>query len=722
MKKKIFVILVLLFIGGGVYQVIHAEKRVRVEAVAKASRYDSRILRDVWGVPHVYGKTDADAAFALGYANAEDDYATIQEGLLMVRGELASVKGEEGAVTDYLIKLLKTRELIDAKYDTDLSKETRAICEAYADGVNLYAAIHPEEMAHGVLPFTGKDVVAGFVFKGPFFYGLDNKIQELFGDKRKREVSQKVAKANPFNPYTQGFPIGSNAFAIAPSRTPDGKTHLAINSHQPWEGPVAWYEAHITSEEGWNTFGASFPGCPVILVGHNPSLGWAHTVNSPDLVDIYVLEMNPDNPNQYKYDGEWRDLEVRQVGIKVKLWGPISWTFKREALMSVYGPTVRRDHGVYSIRYGGMQDIRQVEQWYRMNKAQNLEEFMDAMKMRAIPSLNCVYGDREGNIFYLYNARFPKRAEGYDWEKYLPGNTSETLWKEYLPFSALPLVVNPESGFVISCNNTPYRCTLGEDNPKPENFSKTLGIETHMTNRALRALELYGGDESITTEEFYDYKYDLFYSEDSEVAEAARMIASVTDAEDPLVREGIELIRKWNLGTELDNRSTAIALLAINPNPDGGYRTKGLEQMLNNIKKYGAILKRFHGRMDPTWGEVNRIVRGDVDLPIDGGPDVLRAVYSIFNVDGRLNRFEDDGRLDGKGGDCHIQMVTWDEEGRVDSQTIHQYGSATLDKTSPHYADQVEMFAKHEMRPVWFTEAEVREHLESEYRPGEERP
>lgn len=719
MKRFILIVVVLLFVFGGVFQIVYSEKPVRVGIVARSVRYDSKILRDVWGVPHVYGKTDADAAYALGYANAEDDYATIEEGLLMVRGELASVKGRDAAVTDYLVKLLKVRELIDDRYEKDLSPATRAICEAYADGVNLYAALHPKRAAKGVLPFTGKDVVAGFVFKGPFFYGLDNRIQELFADERRRSVSKKVANAHPLNPYTQGFPIGSNAFAIAPKRTPDGKTHLAINSHQPWEGPVAWYEAHITSEEGWNAFGASFPGCPVILVGHNPNLGWAHTVNAPDLVDVYVLEMNPDNPNQYRFDGEWRDLEVRQVPIKVKLWGPFSWTVKREALWSIHGAVVRQEHGVYAIRYGGMDDIRSVEQWLRMNRAGNLEEFLDAMKMRAIPSLNCVYADREGNILYLYNARFPRRAEGYDWREYLPGDVSETLWSEYLPFDSLPKILNPNSGFVISCNNTPFHCTTGEDNPDPANFSPTLGIETHMTNRSLRALELYGGDDSITTEEFYRYKYDLFYSEDSEVAKAARLIASVTETPSPIVREGVELIRKWNLGTELDNRSAAIASLAIQPGPDGDHRARNLEEMLANIEKYGPILKDHHGRMDVPWGEVNRLSRGDVELPLDGGADVLRAIYSIFNVDGKLNRFEEDGRLDGKGGDCHIQMVTWDSEGKVESQTIHQFGAATLDPDSPHYADQAPLFARQEMRPVWFTEEEVRANLEREYRPGE---
>ncbi|MCX5772025.1 MAG: penicillin acylase family protein, partial [Candidatus Hydrogenedentes bacterium] len=414
--------------------------------------YDVRILRDTWGVPHIFGKTDADCAYGLAYAHAEDDYATIIEALRGARGKMAAVKGKDLAPQDFAVGLLRVREIVAEKYQTDLSPEARALCDAYAAGLNHYAALHPKEKdGRGLLPFTGQDVVAGFVLKAPMFFGLDSKVKELFGEERRRPVSEK--NTSTASVLTNGLPIGSNAFAVSPLRSSDGQTFLNINSHQPWEGVVAWYEAHLHSEQGLDIVGGTFPGAPVILVGHNRHLGWAHTVNNADLADIYVLDINPDNPNQYKFDGQWRDLEVRKVPITVKIWGPIRWTVKREALWSVYGPTVRQPHGTYSIRYSSQGDIRQVEQWYRMGKSTNLEEWQAAMRMGSIGSFNCVYADEKGNIYYLFNALLPLRNEAYDWEQYLPGNTSETLWTQYAPLDKLPQVLNPPSGFIQSCNS-----------------------------------------------------------------------------------------------------------------------------------------------------------------------------------------------------------------------------------------------------------------------------
>jgi penicillin amidase/acyl-homoserine-lactone acylase len=715
MRRRLL-FLILAIVAGGLALAPRGGGPSAESLIAAARKYDARILRDTWGVPHVFGKTDSDAAYGLGYAHAEDDFKTIEEGLLLVRGKLASLQGKEAAPGDYMVQLLRVWDLIDAQYQSDLSPEVRAICEAYADGVNHYAALHPAQVHRGVLPFTGKDIVAGFVFKGPFFYGLDNQVKRLFDTKAERKVSKKVADVGDF--IRRGTPLGSNAFAVGPGRTPDGKTLLNINSHQPWEGPVAWYEAHVHSEEGWDMVGGTFPGAPLILLGHNRYLGWAHTVNSPDLADTYVLEMNPENPNQYKFDGEWRDLEVRQAPIKVKLWGPFWWTVYREALWSVYGPAVRQEKGVCALRYAGREDIRQVEQWWNMNKARNFEEWRSAMQMRAIPSLNALYADCKGTVYYLYNARFPIRAEGYDWRQSLPGNTSETLWKEYLPFDKLPQVLNPPSGFVISCNNTPFNTTTGEGNPKPEDFSKTLGIETHMTNRSLRALELFGADKSITSETFYSYKYDVAYSKESDVAKAVRDLSEAPPSEDPIIQEGTEIIRKWDLRTNPENTAAAIALIAIQPDPDGGHRGGDVSHMRENIRKYGPVLKEKHGRMDVPWGEVNRLIRGNVDVPVGGGPDVLRGLYSLFERNGALYGFED-GTVEGKGGDSYILLASWDKEGKVSSQSIHQFGSATQDVNSPHYSDQAPVFARQEMKPVWMDEEEIRKHLEREYRPGE---
>ncbi len=687
-------------------------------------RYNVKILRDNWGVPHIYGKTDPDTAFGLAYAHSEDDFPTIADALLTCRGELASLKGKEHAPIDYLAKLLKVNETVEENYSS-LPEDVRQLCEAYADGLNFYVSQHPDELPSRYLPIRGQDIVAGFVFKGPFFYGLDNEIMKLFRDERARPVSKKNEEDQTAQAVEQwlnkeGMTVGSNTAAVAPSRTPDGSTYLNINSHQPWDGPVAWYEAHLNSEEGWNCVGGLFPGTPIILVGHNEHLGWAHTVNSPDLIDIYVLEMNPDNPNQYKFDGEWLDLEVREVPLEVKLFGPFRWTVKQEALWSVHGPAVRQDHGVYAIRYSNMGDVDQVEQWYRMNKATNFEEWEGAMRMQANASLNAGYADKEGNIAYIYNAKAPVRDEGYNWEQYLPGDTSETLWDEYIPYDAMPMVINPASGFIQNCNNTPFQTTTGPENPSAEDFSATLGFETYMSNRGQRYLELLGADESITWEEFHTYKFDDAYSEASDEVTIWRELAEA-QSDNPLTQEALNVWRKWDFRTNKENTSAAIVMLTLRPNSnDEGVELneESIQEILDEMTWAAGILKEKHGRIDVAWGEVSRVIRGEVNMPVDGGPDTLRAIYSVFKRDGELVGIED-GQLDGKGGDCYFMLVRWDAAGNLTSESMHQYGSATLRKDSKHYDDQSPLFARKEMRTTLFTKEAVLDNLEREYAPGE---
>ncbi|MFQ6113584.1 MAG: acylase [bacterium] len=675
------------------------------------SAYHARILRDTWGVPHIFGATDADVAYGLSYAHAEDDFATIQRTLLAARGRLAAVFGREAVPNDYMVQLLRIWDVVNAKYESELSPDTRAVCEGYAAGLNHYAALHPREALPELFPISGKDIVAGFVHKVPLFFGLHKSLQQLFEPERKRAVSSEPTANNLQFQWYWNLPYGSNAFSVAPTRSAEGKTLLAVNSHQPWEGPLAWYEVHLHSEEGWDMVGGVFPGTPIVLHGHNRYLGWAHTVNKPDLVDVYVLEINPENPNQYRFDGGWRELEVRTVPIKVKILGPISWTFYRDVLWSVYGPVVRRPHGTYAVRYVGYGEVRQVEQWYRMNKARNFEEWQEAMRLRAIPMFNCVYADAEGNIYYLYNALLPIRAEDYDWSQYLPGNTSKTLWSEYLPFEQLPQVENPTSGFVQNCNSSPFQTTTGLENPKVEDYSPTFGIETYMTNRALRALELFGADDSITQEEFYDYKYDVTYSTESEVAMYVQKIVNAPLPDAPIAQEAVQVLQTWDMRTNPENRGAALAVLTLQPFLRFKVHNTDTPTLMAALVEKAQQLKRAYGRIDILWEKVNRLIRGKVDLGLGGGPDVLHAVYGE-NISG--------SRLKGIAGDSYVLLVSWDASGRVSSRSIHQYGSATLDENSPHYADQALLFVENKMKPVWLDQADILAHLEREYRPGGE--
>lgn len=674
-------------------------------------KYDVRIIRDTWGVPHIYGKTDADCAYGLGWAQIEDDFENSWATFLMGRGKYASMAGRSGVPFDYLYHLFRFRDIVEREYEKQLSPETRAICEAYAEGFNHYMALHPEKADTSLLPATGKDIVTGFAMRTPFFFGMERQIKGIMGAERTKEVS-RPEQARSGGTLSKGLPIGSNTMAVAPSRTPDGKTHLAVNSHQPFEGPVAWYEARMKSEEGMDIIGGVFPGSPVILHGHNPDLGWAHTVNLPDLCDIYVLEMHPDDPDKYLFDGEYLELEKGQAVMEVKLWGNLRVPVRRETLWSVHGPVIRRPHGVYAIRFAGYGDIRQVEQWYRMGKSRSFEEFENAMRIRAIPSFNVGYADKTGNIWYLYNALLPIRNDRYDWRGYLPGDRSELLWTEYLPFEQLPQVKNPASGFIQNCNSTPFRTTTGDDNPNPADYPESLGVESPdvMTNRALRALELYGGDDSITEEEFYAYKLDKRYSEVSAAATLRQQILDTVKDDDPVVQEALEVVRTWDGAAELDSTGTAISVLSMEP-------VIRAQMFGNPIPDIGEIfverahqLKEKYGRVDVPWHEINRLIRGEENLPVAGGPDTLRCIYGHWNGE----------YLRAVAGDCFIVMVTWDADGVVHSNAIHQYGSATMNAESPHYADQAHLFVKEEFRPVWLDYEDLMKNKQVEYRPGDE--
>src|SRR5580658_165766 len=674
--------------------------------IAKAGQYRVRIERDTFGVPHVIGPRDADVAFGMAFAHSEDDFATIQQVALAVRGQLAATEGPKAAVTDYLVRLFRVWETVDAKYASDLPQDLRQVLEAYADGVNYYAALHPGQVMRGLLPFTGKDVVAGFVFKLPFFYGLDHTLMKL-NNPQGGAISNSGKSA--FLWTDAPLPVGSNAVAVAPSRSADGATRLLVNSHQPYTGPVSWYEAVLDSGEGWHVAGGFFPGSPFMLHGHNQHLGWANTVNEPDLVDVYKLVVNPANPNQYKLDGQWRDFQKRDARIRVKIWGPIVWTAHREVLYSEQGPVMKTARGAFAIRYAGIGDVRPPLQYFRLNKAANLEEWRAAMRLQAIPSLNYVYADEKGNIGYIYNGAFPVRKEGLDWRGLLPGDRSDLIWRSYLPFDKEPQIWNPPSGFVFNSNNTPFHATAPSGDLKPQDFSPTLGIQTDMTNRAWRAIETYGADSRITAEAFHKYKYDLAYSDRSSESQAFAEVLAIDPGKDADLQHAHEILQRWDRQTDVANRGAALAVLTIEPVIVAQLEGKPPRPPINALRDAIRTLKTHFGRLDPEWGQVNRLRRGTISLAIDGGPDIFRGVYG---------ERQSDGTLTAMAGDTFVMFVTWDKDGKLTSESIHQFGSATLDRNSPHYADQSPLFVAMRTKAVLFTQAQLAGHVEADYRVG----
>lgn len=676
-----------------------------------AKTYDARILRDNWGVAHIFGKTDADTSFGLAYAHAEDDWDTIQQTLIAARGMTAQHQGKDSAPTDYLFDLFKVREFVAAKYESELGADTQAIAKAYADGINLFGVEQPNRVAKGLLPVTEQDVIAGFTWATPFFYRMDSVLGELFAAEDAPKVSPWGESHNQ-----HGMPEavrGSNGFAVAPKRSDDGHTRLIVNSHQPFNGPYAWYEAHVVSGEGLNLAGAGFPGTPILTQGITPTHGWTHTVNQPDLVDVYALDVdNEDAPKQYRLDGEWVDFERSTSEFRVKLVGPFSLPIKRDVLWTAHGPVLSTPSGHYAIKFSGLGEVRQLEQWYHMSKADSLTKWKAALAENGVLSFNIVYANKDGDIGHIYNARMPRRIEGPDWGEILPGDKSELIWDDFVPISELPQLWNPDTGWVFSANSHPFMITDSEENQSRPDFSKTFGIEPRVTNRAMRAMTLIEPDKSISEAELLTYRSDAQYHPDFRLRTMLDALATQDLGNDSDILAAQAVLRAWDGSARADSNGAALAIMT-------GARAYGGEFIDNLMEPEEAFLEvvsemmSIFGKVDPLWGDVSRLQRGEVDLPLNGGPDTLRAIYPD------PAGLEETKTMNAAAGDSHIMYADWDENGDVIVRSIHQYGAATLDKTSPHYDDQAKMFANEQYKIMPMTLEDVLKVAKRDYRPGQ---
>ncbi|MCW3086647.1 MAG: peptidase penicillin amidase [Sediminibacterium sp.] len=657
------------------------------------SRID--IVRDTYGVPHIFAKTDPEVAYGLAWAHAEDDFTTIQQSLLAGKAMLAAYQGKKGASIDYIIHLLRIPELVEEKYERDLSPAFKKLLEGYCAGINAYAAKHPSEvLLKRAFPVTPKDMIQYSVLQLCVLSGADRALASIFGGTVPLLENYKTA--------------GSNAFAFNSRKTTDGQVYLDINAHQPLEGPVAFYEAHLCSEEGWNIIGANFPGAPCILHGCNENLGWAHTVNAPDKLDVYQLEINPENKLQYRFDGKWETLEEKNAPIKVKV-SAIRLNLTRKVYWSKYGPTMITSRGTFSIRMPAQMDIRGLEQWYRFNKAKNFTEFKSALDMMAIPGYNIVYADRYDTIYYLSNGRIPVRDPKYNWKTTLPGNTSATLWTALHPLADLPQVLQPASGFVFNTNHSPFHSTEGAENPV--NKDLTMGYETLENNRSKRFSELVSKYDKVSYDNFKRIKFDRQYPADFYFPTNIDSLFLLKAADHPAIADLITNLVQWNreAAAESVGAGTFLWLYTALPAAVPGYqRNRALTTaqcliLLTTVRE--EMMKHF-GRTDLRLGEIQKLVRGDKEIPLPGLPDVLAPMYSVPYKNGMLK---------GTQGDAYVELVRFTKDGPV-IESINTYGASSR-KNSPHYTDQMEMYTHQQTKPMTLKKEEVYKNAVRIYHP-----
>jgi acyl-homoserine-lactone acylase len=673
-----------------------------------ARAYDVQITRDKFGVPHINGKTDADASYGLAYAHAEDDFSTIQEVVAMARGRAGAMLGSDGAKIDFVERLLGARDTVARRY-AKIPADVRLILDGYASGLNHYAEKHPDEVRLSKLfPVNGEDIAAGFVLRAPFFYGLDGTISKLI----KSEVpdADTVPPMKPeLTPAGRNPDMnGSNAFAIAPRRMTDGKTWLISNSHQPYEGQVAWYEAVMHSAEGLDMAGALFPGMPMIALGHNRNLGWTNTVNQPDLVDVYKLTLN-EAGDQYRYDGKWLPLTKKRVWLPVK-FGPFTLPIPKMIYRSVHGPVIINDNGAFAVRYAGIDNVKAVEQYYRNTKAKNWDEWAKSMALGGIPATNFIYADKSGRIAYLYYALFPARKPGYDYTQVLPGDTSADLWAGNVPFAAIPKLIDPASGYVTNANNTPFLAAGSGSELDPKDWSPLLGIETRKTNRILRALELLSSEKGqFTPERLLQIKNDTSYSRASFAGPWVDKLLAADLRKDPDLLVAQSLLKSWDWNSDGNGAADTLGEALMHMANSDNYHGRPLPDAREKLRFVVDSLMKGFGRIDPPLGEVQRLRRGSVDLAANGGTDTLRAA-TIWDP-------QKDGKMKVVHGDSFIMLINWDKAGNVQSQSIQPYGSATTRPESQHYTDQMQLFVDRKYKPVHFEWADAVAQGGRVYRP-----
>jgi acyl-homoserine-lactone acylase len=709
----------------------------RTSTAPEFREYSAEIVRSEYGVPMIYGETDADVAFGVAIAHAEDDFFTLQDVVAMSKGRYGAIAGQDGAQVDFVYHLIDARGTAEREYPK-LPADTRALLEGYASGLNQYAEQNPQEVKLGNLfPVNGEDIAAGFVLRQPFFYGLGNVIGPLVaGEELRKEFGPDIPGfPRPNSPaeqlrqdLTQGeehpnlvLPmgssadhLGSNAWAVAPEKT-GGPTTLISNSHQPLRGGVAWYELGVQSGEGWHFTGANFPGSPFPFLGHNEHLGWTNTVNRPDMTDVYQLEMN-EAGDSYRLDEQWYYLEEKEVLLPVKM-GPITLPITRTVYRSQHhGPVIKNDKGVFAIRYGGMEKAEQLDAYYRLNKTSTLEEWQAQIARMAIPSTNFIYADKEGNIAYVYNAAIPNRPEDVkaNWRGILDGSRSDLIWEGSVEYERIPKLINPDSGWVYNSNNEPFTAAGEGSDLSPEDFSPVLGVERKQTNRSHRAYRLMSEAEVLDRATLEAIKYDTAYERLDYVdtmfdaLEAMETTPRKHDAglSDGSLTQARDLLLGWDFTADNEGPADSIALLMILSYMGAEYNNTPVPDVEEHLQKASNHLMEHFGRLDPPMSELLRLRQGGVDLPLDGGSDTLRASTTW--------RVDEDGRLSLVHGDSFIQWVEWPADGsRVRSRSVQPFGAATTRPGSKHFTDQMQLYVDHQLKPVRFFEEDVRAHATS---------
>ena len=728
MKNSLYLILVIAVLTSCNTETAVSPEVQRWEAQAQ----NITIIRDDYGVPHVYGTTDADAVFGLLYAQCEDDFNRVERNYIWATGRLAEVEGEEALYSDLRARLFMTKAEAIAHYESS-PEWLRKLCNAFADGINYYLHTHPEvkpKLLTRFEPWMPMYFSEGSI-GGDIERVSTRRIKAFYEEKASLSLNEMDNGLQYPDPEAE--PSGSNGIAISGDLTSSGSAMLLINPH------TSFYfrgEVHAVSEEGLNAYGAVTWGQFFIYQGFNEKTGWMHTSTYTDVIDEFVEDIEEkDGRFYYEYGDDIREVETLEVTLKYK-----EGQETREKTFPMYrthhGPVTHMIDGQWASTALMWEPVKALSQSYTRTKLSNHQQFREMMNTRTNSSNNTVYADADGTIAYYHGNFIPIRDTEFDYARPVDGSDPDTDWKGLHPVDEAITIVNPPNGWIQNCNSTPFTAAA-EYSPKVEDYPRYMSLNRE-NFRGIHAINLLREGNDYTIDKLIELAYDPYLPAfESLIPGLVAAYDRSSPVKDTGIGPAIEELRKWDFKTSAGSVAMSLAHCYGTLYNQKGQAPAGLSRM-ERIQYFGnqspdqerlaifeetvAKITADFGQWDTPWGDINRFQRisGAIEQPFDDSQPSLPvglasgrwgalAAYGATSYRGSK-------KIYGYRGNSFVAVVEFGEKVKAKSLLA---GGQSGDPNSPHFFDQAQPYIDVQFKDVAFYREDVENRAKATYHPGE---
>ena len=687
------------------------------------------IIRDDWGIPHIYGKTDADAVFGLMYAQAEDDFNRVETNFINSMGRLAEAEGEAEIYRDLRMKLFIDPDTMKADYAKS-PQWLKALMNSWADGLNYYLYKHPQVKPRVIKrfePWMALSFSEGSIGGDIETVNL-NQLAAFYG-------KQPEAKASGDDENRYVEPTGSNGIAIAPANTVNHHALLLINPHTSFFFRA---EVQVTSDEGLHAYGAVTWGQFFVYQGFNDHTGWMHTSSGVDAVDEYMETVSKKGDGfVYRYGSQERPVVATKIIVPYKTDAGMA---KKEFTVyrTQHGPVIREANGKWVAISLMQEPVKALTQSYTRTKAKDYKSFRQTMELHANSSNNTIFADGGGDIAYFHGNFIPKRDPKFDWTKPVDGSDPATAWHGLLSVEETPHLLNPASGWIYNSNNWPWSAS-GPSSPKKADFAAYVEKGREESPRGYHAIRVLENKKDFTVNSLITAAYDSYLPAFAAMIPSLLKAYDATPADNPLkakLSEQIKLLRDWDYRWSTTSVPTSLAVFwgeEIGRRVGGDARQAGMspesyvaskasaDQQLQALAAASDKLTADFGNWKTPWGDINRFQRltGDIVQPFnDAGPSIPVGFTSsrwgsLASFGARA--YPGTKKWYGTSGNSFVAVIEFGDSVRAKAVTA---GGESGDPKSPHFNDQAKRYSTGDLRDVYFYRSQLKGHTEREYHPG----